>query len=96
MDVRLKQTSTKPSFLMPFTNPDFDVDVSASMVNGGAVEMGLSQVSAVDIALSFALSNPGRGSHPPLFIKCFAWSMVRHLGGGPLPDGVVVEFLHLR
>lgn len=67
MDVRLKKTSTKPSFLMPFTNPDFDVDVSASMVNGGAVEMGLSQVTAVDIASSFALSNPARGSHPSLY-----------------------------
>jgi hypothetical protein len=42
--VRLKQTVTKPAFLMPLTNPKFDVDVSAAMVNGGAVEMGLSQV----------------------------------------------------
>lgn len=42
--MRLKQTVTKPAFLMPLTNPKFDVDVSASMVNGGAVEMGLSQV----------------------------------------------------
>lgn len=44
VEVRLKQTSIRPAFLMPLTNPKFDVDVSASMVNGGAVEMGLSQV----------------------------------------------------
>jgi hypothetical protein len=44
VEVRLKRTVTKPSFLMPLTNPKFDVDVSAAMVNGGAVEMGLSQV----------------------------------------------------
>lgn len=48
MDVQLKQTSTKPAFLMPYTNPDFDVDVSASMVNGGAVEMGLTQVKTTE------------------------------------------------
>ena len=42
--MRLKRTVTKPAFLMPLTNPKFDVDVSAAMVNGGAVEMGLSQV----------------------------------------------------
>jgi hypothetical protein len=44
VEVRLKRTVTKPAFLMPYTNPKFDVDVSAAMVNGGAVEMGLSQV----------------------------------------------------
>jgi hypothetical protein len=44
VEVRLKRTVTKPAFLMPLTNPKFDVDVSAAMVNGGAVEMGLSQV----------------------------------------------------
>jgi len=44
IEVRVLPTSTKPSFLMAFTNPAFDVDVSSSMVNGGAVEMGLTQV----------------------------------------------------
>ena len=45
VEVWLKPTSTTPSFLMPFTNAKFDVDVSASMTNGGAVEMGLTQVA---------------------------------------------------
>ena len=44
VEVRLRATNTAPSFLMPFTNPELDVDVSAQMSSHAAVEMGLTQV----------------------------------------------------
>ncbi len=44
IDVRLRPTNTVPSFLMPFTDPTLDVDVSGQMAGHAAVEMGLTQV----------------------------------------------------
>jgi hypothetical protein len=43
IDVRLRPTNTVPSFLMPFTDPELDVDVSGQMAGHAAVEMGLTQ-----------------------------------------------------
>ena len=43
IDVRLRPTNTVPSFLMPFTDPTLDVDVSGQMAGHAAVEMGLTQ-----------------------------------------------------
>ena len=43
IDVRLRPTNTVPSFLMPFTDPALDVDVSGQMAGHAAVEMGLTQ-----------------------------------------------------
>lgn len=43
VEVRLRPTATQPSFLMAFTDPLLDVDVSGQMAAHGAVEMGLTQ-----------------------------------------------------
>ena len=45
VDVYTKQTKTAPSFMMPFTNPKHDVDVSGQMHVNGHIEIGLTQVS---------------------------------------------------
>ena len=45
VDVYTKQTKTVPSFMMPFTNPKHDVDVSGQMHVNGHIEIGLTQVS---------------------------------------------------
>ena len=46
MDIKIfsSQTKTVPKFIMPYTNPAEDVDVSSYMHNTGYVELGLSQV----------------------------------------------------
>ena len=45
VDVYTKQTRTVPFFMMPFTNPKHDVDVSGQMHVNGHIEIGLTQVS---------------------------------------------------
>ena len=49
IDVYTRHTRTLPSFLMPFTNPKHDVDVSGQMHVNGHIEIGLTQV----VLLSF-------------------------------------------
>lgn len=44
IDVFSKKTRTLPSFVMPFTNPKHDVDVSGQMHVNGHIEIGLTQV----------------------------------------------------
>ena len=44
MDIRVKRTRTDPGFDFAYTDPKKDFDVSASMENGGAVEIGISKV----------------------------------------------------
>lgn len=44
IDVYSKETRTLPSFIMPFTNPKHDVDVSGQMHVNGNIEIGLTQV----------------------------------------------------
>lgn len=44
IDVYSRQTKTLPSFIMPFTNPKHDVDVSGQMHVNGHIEIGLTQV----------------------------------------------------
>ena len=45
VDVYTKRTRTVPAFMMPFTNPKHDVDVSGQMHVNGHIEIGLTQVS---------------------------------------------------
>ena len=40
-----------PSFLMPFTDPELDVDVSGQMAGHAAVEMGLTQARVYALKL---------------------------------------------
>lgn len=42
--VNIAQTATQPSFLMPYTNPEQDIDVSQQMAHQQVVELGLTQV----------------------------------------------------
>ncbi|CAL8462169.1 g1700 [Coccomyxa elongata] len=44
VEVYVKRTRTVPSFLMPYTNPKQDVDVSGQMHINGNIELGLTQV----------------------------------------------------
>lgn len=44
VEVYVKQTRTVPPFLMPYTNPKQDVDVSGQMHINGNIELGLTQV----------------------------------------------------
>ncbi len=44
IDLYSKETRTLPSFIMPFTNPKHDVDVSGQMHVNGNIEIGLTQV----------------------------------------------------
>ena len=44
IDVYSRHTQTLPSFIMPFTNPKHDVDVSGQMHVNGHIEIGLTQV----------------------------------------------------
>ena len=44
IDVFTRHTRTVPSFIMPFTNPKHDVDVSGQMHVNGHIEIGLTQV----------------------------------------------------
>lgn len=41
----VRNTTTDPSFFMPYTDPRQDVDVSGQMAAWGVVELGLTQVS---------------------------------------------------
>ena len=45
VDVYTKQTKTVPSFVMRFTHPKQDVDVSGQMHVNGHIGIGLTQVS---------------------------------------------------
>lgn len=45
--VRVKRTTTRPSFLLPITEPKRDPDVSAMLEGYGAMEGGITRVSAV-------------------------------------------------
>ena len=45
VQVFVKNTTTQPSFLQPFTHPDKDVDVSGQLNSWGFVELGMTQVS---------------------------------------------------
>lgn len=47
--VNLAHTSTVPSFLMPYTDPAHDVDVSGQMAAMQNVEIGLTQVRTVSV-----------------------------------------------
>jgi hypothetical protein len=44
IEVRVRKTARMPRFWFAYTNPAHDVDVSASMAGGGAVEPGISHV----------------------------------------------------
>ena len=44
VDIRVRATSTQPSFLMAFTDPLLDMDMSGQMASIGAIQMGLAQV----------------------------------------------------
>ena len=48
IQVFTKWTRTLPSFLMAYTNPDHDVDVSGQMHFNGNIELGLTQVPLCD------------------------------------------------
>ena len=54
IDVYSRQTKTLPSFIMPFTNPKHDVDVSGQMHVNGHIEIGLTQVR---VSISHLLLN---------------------------------------
>ncbi len=47
VEVYVKRTRTVPSFLMPYTNPKQDVDVSGQMHINGNIELGLTQVPSL-------------------------------------------------
>ena len=51
IDVYSKETRTLPSFIMPFTNPKHDVDVSGQMHVNGNIEIGLTQVDTPSLQL---------------------------------------------
>lgn len=44
--INVAQTATNPPFLMPYTSPEQDTDVSAQMHASRVVELGLTQVDA--------------------------------------------------
>ena len=44
IDVFVKNTTSVPSFLMAYTDPTKDVDVSGQMEYGGVVEVGLTMM----------------------------------------------------
>ncbi len=50
IDVYTRHTRTVPSFLMPFTNPKHDVDVSGQMHVNGHIEIGLTQVLLLSLS----------------------------------------------
>ncbi len=43
VEVHVARTKTVPSFIMPYTNPKHDVDVSGQMAANGQVELGITQ-----------------------------------------------------
>ncbi|KAK9785855.1 hypothetical protein WJX73_004640 [Symbiochloris irregularis] len=43
IEVLVRNTSTVPQFLMPFTDPEKDVDVSGQLASWGGVELGMTQ-----------------------------------------------------
>ncbi len=47
VEVLVARTKTVPSFIMPYTNPKHDVDVSGQMAANGHVELGITQACLV-------------------------------------------------
>lgn len=50
VEVYVKKTNTVPHFLMPYSNPKQDVDVSGHMHTNGHIELGLTQVLCLSLA----------------------------------------------
>eukprot|EP00884_Botryococcus_braunii_P021704 jgi/Botrbrau1/8217/Bobra.0392s0013.1 len=59
LEVYTRQTTTQPSFIMPYTNWKHDVDVSEQLEHMGAVEQGLTQVWYTQLK-DLCKSTPGK------------------------------------
>lgn len=71
VEVYVKRTRTVPSFLMPYTNPKQDVDVSGQMHVNGNIEIGLTQVPSPPAMVS---RHPEVLRHSPGDCRCVSFS----------------------
>ncbi|KAK9842464.1 hypothetical protein WJX81_001323 [Elliptochloris bilobata] len=68
VEVYVARTKTVPSFIMPFTNPKHDVDVSGQMHSNGQVELGITQIWYTRLKEACAAKPDAAGKRPPRLV----------------------------